>query len=226
MILFCYKFIPILLFSAVISISAQPRKQLTEFSIARIKYQGGGDWYNDPSAIPNLVNFMLQNTRVKISNREAKLTLTDERLYSHPILFITGHGKLELNRFERDHLINYLLKGGFLYVDDDYGLDPSFRKLMRDLFPDKPLLELPFSHGIYHTHFSFPNGLPKIHEHDNNPPQGFGIFDDNGRLMIFYTFETNLSDGWADPQIHNDPPQKRAEALRMGTNIIIWALNH
>jgi hypothetical protein len=118
----------------------------------------------------------------------------------------------------------YLLRGGFLYADDDYGMDKSFREIMKKVFPDKPLTELPFSHGIYRIHYRFDNGLPKIHEHDEKPPQGFGIFDDAGRLMVFYTFETNLSDGWADPNVHNDPPKKRDAAFRMGANIIVWAL--
>ena len=137
---------------------------------------------------------------------------------------MTGHGRILLSDEEISQLRMYLLRGGFLYADDDYGMDKSFREVMKKVFPDKPLLELPFSHDIYRIHYRFDNGLPKIHEHDEKPPQGFGIFDDAGRLMVFYTFETNLSDGWADPNVHNDPPEKREAALRMGTNIVVWAL--
>jgi len=127
---------------------------------------------------------------------------------------------------EIDRFRNYLLHGGFLYADDDYGMDKYFREIMKKVFPDRSLIELPFSHGIYQIQFQFDNGLPKIHEHDEKPPQGFGIFDDTGRLMVYYTMETNISDGWADPEVHNDPPEKREAALRMGANIIIWALLH
>ena len=125
---------------------------------------------------------------------------------------------------EAERLRTYLLKGGFLYVDDDYGLDTHFRTVLKKVFPEYRLKELPFSHGIYRIHFLFPNGLPKIHEHDNRPPQGYGIADETGRLMLFYSFETNLSDGWADPEVHGDPPEKREAALRMGTNIVLWAM--
>ena len=196
------------------------------FQIARVNYRGGGDWYNDPSALPNLIHFLHQHTGIDIAHTEAKVSLTDESLFSYPILFLTGHGRISLSREEADRLRKYLLQGGFLYADDDYGMDSHLRSAMKNVFPEREFLELPFSHGIYHIHFQFDNGLPKIHAHDNNPPQGFGIFDDTGRLMVFYTYETNLSDGWADPQVHHDPAEKRETALKMGTNIIVWALLH
>lgn len=193
------------------------------YVIARVKYRGGGDWYNDPSAIPNLSQFLKKETGITIAEEEAKVSLSDKTLYSYPFLFLTGHGKLAFTDNEIEALRVYLLKGGFLYADDDYGMDTYFRETMKRVFPNRELRELPFSHQIYHIHFNFDHGLPKIHEHDKKPPQGFGIFDDNQRLMVFYTYETNISDGWASPQIHNDPPEKREQALKMGVNIVIWA---
>jgi hypothetical protein len=200
------------------------QKESGSFMIARVKYSGGGDWYNDPSAIPNLCRFLRNETGIDVSIEEAKVSLLDERLFSHPILFLTGHGQISFSDEEADKLRIYLQNGGFLYTDDDYGLDAAFRNAMKKVFPDREFVELPFSHGIYRIHFIFEHGLPKIHEHDNKPPQGFGLFDDRGRLMVFYTYETNLSDGWADPMVHGDPPEKRRRALEMGANIIIWAL--
>jgi len=200
--------------------------ELSSLVIARVKYKGGGDWYNDPSAIPNLGEFIVMNTGVDISNEEARVSLTEETLFSYPILFMTGHGRIVLIQEELKRLRTYLLKGGFLYADDDYGMDFYFRSVMRKVFPDRTFKELPFSHEIYRCFYKFENGLPKIHEHDNKPPQGFGIFDDYERLMVFYTYETNISDGWADPKVHKDPPEKREAALKMGTNIIIYALLH
>lgn len=193
-------------------------------AIARVRYTGGGDWYNDRSAIPNLCRYINAHTLVTISEQQAVVSLTDEALFSYPVIFMTGHGRISLTATEADRLREYLLRGGFLYADDDYGMDSSFREVMKQVFPERALELIPFSHGIYHAHFAFPEGLPKIHEHDNHPPAGYGILDDQGRLMLFYTWETNLSDGWADEHVHNDPPAKREEALKMGTNIIIWAL--
>jgi hypothetical protein len=212
------------LFFGSSSLLSQHISESSGLTLARVKYGGGGDWYNDPSAIPNLSRFLKQHTNIDILEEEVKISLIDEKLFSFPILFLTGHGRIILTDRETERLRTYLLGGGFLYADDDYGMNTHFRAVMKKVFPGRRFEELPFSHGIYHTHFSFPNGLPKTHEHDNNPPQGFGMFDDSGRLMVFYTYETNLSDGWADPQVHNDPPEKREAALKMGVNIIIWAL--
>lgn len=196
------------------------------WQIARVKYRGGGDWYNDPSCIPNLCRFLRENLRIDVSVEEAQVSLLDERLFSYPILFLTGHGRIVFSKEEASRLRTYLLRGGFLYADDDYGMDSYFREAMQEVFPERKFVELPFTHGIYHIRYAFPNGLPKIHEHDNKPPQGFGLFDDKGRLMVFYTFETNISDGWADPDVHHDPEEKRIQALQMGANIVLWALLH
>jgi hypothetical protein len=204
---------------------AQDRES-SAWTIARLKYSGGGDWYNDPSAIPNLARFMNANTGVRIREDETKISVMDERLFSFPVLFLTGHGQVSFTEREAERLRLYLESGGFLYADDDYGLDGSFRLAMKQVFPDRDWIELPFSHGIHSIHFRFEDGLPKIHEHDDKPPRGFGILDDNDRLMVFYTYETNLSDGWADPDVHGDPEEKRQQALKMGTNIMIWAILH
>ena len=208
------------------SLHAQVTKESSKWAIARVKYRGGGDWYNDPSAIPNLCRYLKAHASVDVAEDEARVGLTDESLFNYPILFLTGHGRIQLTDEEASRLRLYLKRGGFLYADDDYGMDKSFREAMKKIFPDRPIVELPFSHGIYHIHYKFDNGLPKIHEHDEKPPRGFGIFDEDGRLMVFYTYETNLSDGWADPQVHSDPPEKREAALRMGVNIMVWALLH
>jgi hypothetical protein len=217
-----FTFLMLLLIIAPAALS-QSLLEKHPFVIARVKYRGGGDWYNDPSAIPNLSVFLKKETGITIAEEEAKISLSDKTLFSYPFLFLTGHGKLAFTDNEVEALRTYLLKGGFLYADDDYGMDLYFRETMKRVFPHRELQELPFAHQIYHIHFSFDHGLPKIHEHDDNPPQGYGIFDDNNRLMVFYTYETNISDGWASPEIHNDPPEKREQALRMGANIVIWA---
>jgi hypothetical protein len=197
-----------------------------QWTIARIHYRGGGDWYADPVCLPNLCRFVRDNTTLQISEEKSEVFLLDERLFSFPILFITGHGRIFFSQEEAVRLREYLLHGGFLYADDDYGMDSYFRSAMRTVFPNREFIELPFSHGIYNSHFPFSNGLPKIHEHNNRLPQGFGMFDDDGRLMVFYTYETNISDGWADPLTYQDSEEKRQAAFRMGTNIVVWVLTH
>jgi hypothetical protein len=194
--------------------------------IARVNYRGGGDWYNDPSILPNLCRFIKTNTRVDVEESENHIRLDDPDLFAYPVIFITGHGNISFSDIEAQCLRQYLLGGGFLYADDDYGMDASFRREMRKVFPDRHLIELPFSHGLYRSVFRFDHGLPKIHEHDNKPPQGFAFLNDEGRVMVFYSYESNISDGWADPDIHQDPAEKREDALRMGANIIIWALTN
>ena len=153
------------------------------------------------------------------------MRLTDDRLWDFPFLHITGHGNIRLNETEVVRLREYLLRGGFLHVSDNYGLDTAFRREIARVFPDRPLVDVPVSHPIYHLVYDFPKGLPKIHEHDGKPPQGFGLFH-KGRLVLYYTYESNPSDAWNDPEVHGDPPQKREEALKFGTNILVWALTH
>jgi hypothetical protein len=193
------------------------------FFIARLKYNGGGDWYNDPSAEINLLKFVAQHTTIKTNPKYEFVDLSTGNIFSYPFLFMTGHGNIIFSDNDAKKLRTYLESGGFLYVDDDYGLDKAFRREIKKVFPDKELVELPFNYGLYDCVFNFKNGPPKTHEHDNKPPQGFGIFV-NGRLCVYYTYESNPSDGWADPEVHKDPEIKREEALRFGTNIVVWAL--
>lgn len=193
------------------------------FKIARLKYNGGGDWYNDPSSEVNLLKFVAQNTNIKTKPVYEFVDLSSGNIFAYPFLFLTGHGNVVFADAEAKKLRTYLENGGFLYVDDDYGLDKAFRREIKKVFPDKDLVELPFSYGLYHCFYDFPNGVPKTHEHDNKPPQGLGILV-NGRLCVFYTYESNPSDGWADPEVHKNPPAKREETLKFGTNIIVWAL--
>ena len=213
----------LLLLGAVPRISfAQPTAS-SAFTLARVKYHGGGDWYNDPSAIPNLLKFMRQHTTMNLANDEQHVELMEEALFAQAMIFMTGHGRISFSQEEARRLREYLLGGGFLYADDDYGMDKFFREEMKKVFPDKQWVEIPFSHRIYHCHFDFPNGVPKTHEHDGRPPKAFGLFHE-GRMIAYYTWETNISDGWADPDVHNDPPPVREQALQMGTNIVVFAL--
>ena len=200
---------------------AQTVKNL--FTVARLKYQGGGDWYNNPSIIPNMLSFLAQHTTLNVSDREAQVGPLDEELFSYPFLFMTGHGKISFSQKEAERLRSYLVHGGFLFADDDYGMDQHFRREMKKVFPDKDLVQVPFSQDIFHIHFSYPQGLPKIHEHDGGPPEAWAYFHE-GRMVVFYAFNTNISDGWADPDVHGDPPQIREQALQMGTNIIVYSL--
>jgi len=202
---------------------AQIFPQNPEIRIARVKYNGGGDWYNDPSAEVNLLKFIRDNTLIKVKPEYVFVELSSDDIFNYPLLFLTGHGNIVLSNAEAARLRKYLESGGFIYVDDDYGLDKPFRRELKKIFPDKPLQELPFSHKIYNILYPFPDGPPKTHKHDEQVPRGFGLFIDN-RLALFYTVEANPSDGWADPEIHKDPAIKREEALKFGANIFIYAL--
>jgi hypothetical protein len=193
--------------------------------IARIRYAGGGDWYNGPTEIPNLLAYVEANTTIHTAGVEARVEIGDDALFAHPIAYLTGHGNIRLTEEEVRRLRSYLENGGFLLANDDYGLDKAFRREMARVFPDKDLVELPPDFGIFHTPYEFPRGLPKIHEHDNARPQAFGIFHD-GRLVVFYAFESDIGDGWDDPDVHGDAPAAREAALKMGTNILVWALTH
>jgi hypothetical protein len=204
---------------------AQPARVSSAFTIARLKYGGGGDWYNDPSAEVNLLTFLRQQTGLDIDPRYEFVEISDERFFTYPFVFMTGHGNVRLSENEVRRLRVYLDNGGFLYADDDYGMDKAFRREMKKVYPDQDLVELPYDHGLYHIRYPFPGGPPKTHEHDKNPPQGLALFRE-GRLVVYYTYESNPSDGWADPEVHNDPDQKRQEALRFGANIVLWALTH
>ena len=179
-----------------------------EFEIARAKYRGGGDWYNDPSALENLISYTKSNVPIRLSNNFTDVSVGSADLRSYPFLFLTGHGNITLNSAEARNLREYLQNGGFLFVDDDYGLDEYIREAMNQVFPNEDFVEVPFNHPIYDQVYTFENGLPKIHEHDGKPSQGFGIFYE-GRLVVYYSYESNLGDGWANTEVHNTPCAKR-----------------
>lgn len=196
-----------------------------EFKIARVKYSGGGDWYNDPSAEVNLLNYVRKNTNIKVKPEYAFVDLSTDEIFAYPFLFFTGHGNIVLSEQEVARLKKYLEEGGFIYIDDDYGMDNSVRREMKKVFPGNDFVEVPFNHPVYSIVYDFTSGPPKTHKHDEKAPLGLGIFVGN-RLAVFYTVESNPSDGWADSDVHNDPPEKREEALKFGTNIIVYALTH
>ena len=193
---------------------------LIGFQIARLQYEGGGDWYNDPDVIPNLVKFIKKYVNIELEDSQAVVHVSSREIFKYPIVYLTGHGNLFLRDIDAKNLREYLISGGFLYVDDDYGLDKYFRKEIKKVFPDRNLIELPLDHPLFNLYWKFPEGLPKIHEHYPGPPKAYGIFYD-GRLVVLYTYNSNISDGWT-PR-HNDPPQKREEALRFGMNIVLFA---
>lgn len=195
------------------------------FSVARIKYRGGGDWYNNPSALENLISFTQLQVPIAISPNYKDVSIGSSDLFAYPFAYLTGHGSITVNSAEISTLREYLVNGGFLYIDDDYGLDKYARDLIKKLFPDEKLIEIPFDHPLYHTVYDFNNGPPKIHEHDGKAPRGYGIFYE-GRLVLYYTYESNVSDGWANPDVHNDPEPVRQKALRMGANILVYALTN
>lgn len=195
----------------------------TPFIAVRIKYDGGGDWYGNRTTFVNLFNQVRKNTNIETADKEIALSILDKDFFKYPFAYIAGHGNIKFSDEEVTRLREYLIEGGFLWADDDYGMDPSFRREMKKVFPGLEWVELPFSHDIYHVYYQFPNGLPKVHKHAGGPPKGFGLFY-RGRMISFYSFNTDISDGCEDPEIHNDPEEVRHAALQMGTNIIIWAL--
>ena len=197
----------------------------SESKVARIKYRGGGDWYNDPSSLTNLINFTSQQVSMSLDPKYDDVALGSRDLHDYSFAFLTGHGTITVNRAETENLRTFLENGGFLYIDDDYGLDTHVRSMLKQAFPDEDLIELPANHPIYHQVYDFDNGLPKVHEHDNKPPRGFGLFV-GGRMVVFYTYESNLGDGWANPEVHSNPIALRLKALEMGANILVYALTH
>jgi len=189
---------------------------------ARIRYGGGGDWYADPSSLPNLLREFEVRTGIPTARGEKVIDLTDPELALYPFLYMTGHGNIALTGEELDRLRNHLLGGGFLYADDNYGMDDSFRRMVGELFPERELENLPLDHEIYRCFYEL-EGPPKIHEHDGKPPEGLGVFD-GSRLMIFYTYESDIGDGLEDADVHGDPPGKREQAIRMAVNVLYYAL--
>jgi len=193
--------------------------------IAVLQYGGGGDWYSNPTSLPNLIKFCNNQINTTILSKPKVVKPNDVDLFDYPFVHMTGHGNVFFTLEEANNLRDYMLSGGFLHIDDNYGMDQYLRKELIKIFPNKELVELSKSHQIFNDPFSFPQGLPKIHEHDNTRPQAFGIFHE-GRLVLLYTFESDLGDGWENPEIHNDPQEVRLKALRMGANIINYAFEN
>ncbi|MEI7500231.1 MAG: DUF4159 domain-containing protein [Bacteroidota bacterium] len=189
------------------------------FQIALLKYSGGGDWYANPTSLPNLVKFANHNLSTNINEDIATVEAGSAGIMNYPFIHMTGHGNIVFSDQELQNLRKYLIAGGFLHIDDNYGMDKFIRPQLKKIFPELELLELPFKHPIYHQKYDFPNGLPKIHEHDNKAPQGFGLIYE-GRLVVFYSYECDLGDGWEDRVIHGDSESTRLKALQMGANIL------
>lgn len=200
--------------SALLSASAQG-----SYQIAVLKYNGGGDWYANPTSLPNLVKFCNAQLGTAMNPDVPVVEAGSPELFNYPLVHMTGHGNVVFSAQEADNMRNYLIAGGFLHISDNYGMDPYIRPMLKRIFPELDLVELPHGHPIYHQKFDFPHGLPKIHEHDDKAPQGFGLIWE-GRLVAFYDFECDLGDGWEDPDVHGDSEEARAKALRMGANIV------
>ena len=193
------------------------------FQIARVQYGGGGDWYSDPSSLPNLIDYLRTNTAIVNASKEVRIKLTDSNAKQYPYLYMTGHGNIKFSENEIIELRSILNNGGFLHADDNYGMDKSFRREIKKVYPNKEFVELPHTHPIFSSFYKFENGLPKIHEHDNKPPQALAIFE-NDRIVILYTYESDLGDGWEDASVHDNSEEKRELAFKMGVNIIYFAL--
>lgn len=206
-------------------LSGVPESAAEPFAIARVKYSGGGDWYTGKTSIPNLLRYARTHTPLQTAADETVVELTDDEIYQYPFLFLTGHGRVHFTDNEVESLRAYLAAGGFLYVDDDYGLDKHIRRELARVFPDQEMQEVPFDHPVFHAYYDFPDGLPKIHEHDGKPPRLLALFQE-GRIAVLYTWETDLGDGWEDADIHKDPEDVREAAFRMGVNLIYWRLTH
>jgi hypothetical protein len=193
--------------------------------IALLKYNGGGDWYANPTSLPNLITFSNNNIGTSIKSKSVTVTPGSSDIFQYPFVHMTGHGNVIFNQEEAENLRNYLLSGGFLHIDDNYGMQQYLEKELEKIFPEKKLEELPANHPIFSTAYNFSSGLPKIHEHDNKPPQAFGIFDEN-RLVLLFTVESDLGDGWESPDVHNDPEEVRLKALKMGANILKYVFEN
>lgn len=202
-----------------------PANAQIQLKIAKLKYNGGGDWYANKTALPNLIKFCNQELGTNLQAEEDVVEVGSRDLFLYPYVYMTGHGNVVFSEVEAANLRKYLIGGGFLHIDDNYGLDKFIRIELKKVFPELELVELPFNHPIYHQKYDFPQGLPKIHEHDGKPPQGFGLIYE-GRLIAFYSYECDLGNGWEDPRIHNDPEEKRQQALRMGANLLAYCFTN
>jgi len=193
-------------------------------TIGRLHYDGGGDWYANPSSLPNLLTALRERTTLPVADRERVVTLAGPELWDVPYIYMTGHGNVHFSDVELRTLRRYLEQGGFLHADDNYGMDQSFRREIARVFPDHPMVEVPLIHPIYNLVYAFPKGIPKIHEHDGLPAQGFGIFLGD-RLVVYYSYQSDLGNGWEDPDVYHDPPELHEAALRMGVNLFTYAVS-
>lgn len=193
--------------------------------VALLKYKGGGDWYANPTALKNLIAYCNSNINTKITAKPQEVEVGSQDIFQFPFLHMTGHGNVFFNETDAENLRNYLVSGGFLHIDDNYGMEPYITKELKKVFPDKELVELPSNHVIFNTVYKFPEGLPKIHEHDGKRPQAFGLFHED-RLILLFTLESDLGDGWEDPDVHNDAADVREKALKMGANIVKYAFEN
>jgi hypothetical protein len=217
------RILPLVLSLAALTGAARPQAAAPVMTIGRLHYDGGGDWYANPSSLPNLLTAIRTRTELRVAPEEKVVTLDDDDLWNVPYIYMTGHGNVHWSDKDLAVLRRYLLQGGFLHADDNYGMDVSIRRELARLFPDHPMVEVPLDHPIYHLVYDFPKGIPKIHFHDGKPAQGFGIFLD-GRLAVYYSYQSDLGDGWEDFEVHHDPPEKHEAALRMGVNLFVYAV--
>ncbi len=209
----------IILLTLIFNISTIAQSTL---KIAKLKYGGGGDWYANKTALPNLIQFCNREMGMTLAPDEDIVEVGSSDIFLYPYIYMTGHGNVNFSTDDAANLRKYLEAGGFLHVDDNYGLDKFIRLELKKVFPELELIDIPYDHPIYHQKFDFPNGIPKIHEHDGKPPKGLGLFYE-GKLVVFYSYETDLGNGWEDPRIHNDPEEKRQQALKMGANLISYS---
>lgn len=217
--------IGLVLLAASVEGGGEDRPGMQAMAIGRLQYPGGGDWYANPSSLPNLIRAIRARTRLRVADRERVVTLEDDDLWNVPYLYMTGHGNVSFTEAHLRTLRRYLEQGGFLHADDNYGMDASIRRELARLYPDRELVEVPLDHPIYNVVYRFPQGIPKVHDHDGKPAQGFGLFID-GRLAVFYSYQSDLGDGWEDPEVHRDPPEVREPALRMGVNLFAYAVGY
>ncbi|HEX9164982.1 MAG TPA: DUF4159 domain-containing protein [Gemmatimonadales bacterium] len=210
---------------ACLALAASGPGPSVPLTIGRLQYDGGGDWYANPSSLPNLLTAIRERTALVVTDREIVVRLTEDRVWDVPYLYMTGHGNVRFSDADLEVLRRWLRQGGFLHVDDNYGMDESIRRELARIFPGNPLVEVPLDHPIYRVVYPFPRGIPKIHEHDGKPAQGFGLFVD-GRLAVYYSYQADLGDGWEDPDVHRDPSDLREAALRMGVNLFSYAVGY
>jgi len=216
----------LLVIGLVASLSGAAQAAPEGFRIARLKYGGGGDWYSNPSSLPNLLNGLKKRTQIDVADfKEGRVELVDEGLFSYPLVYMNGHGEVRFSAAEVERLREYLDQGGFLWADDNYGMDRSFRREIGKVFPDEKLVDLPFSHELFHAYYDLPHGTPKVHEHDGKPAQALAIFR-KGRLVVVYTYQSDIGDGLEDAAVHKDPEEIREQAMKFAVNLVVYVMTH